>query len=59
VLLILVHKRVPSRTVLLSVSTGWHMHLDVLEARLRSDTPTPFWDGYAQLKSEYDRRLSA
>lgn len=59
VLLTLVHKRVPSRTVLLSVSTGWHMHLDVLEARLRNDTPTPFWDGYAQLKSEYDRRLSA
>lgn len=59
VLLTIVHKRVPDRSVLLSVSAGWHAHLDVLEARLRGETPEPFWDGIDRLKEEYEKRLPA
>jgi uncharacterized protein YndB with AHSA1/START domain len=59
VLLTLVHRRLPSRSMMLGVSAGWHMHLDVLVARARGGEPAPFWDGFARLRKEYDRRLPA
>jgi uncharacterized protein YndB with AHSA1/START domain len=59
VLLTLVHRRLPSRSTMLGVSTGWHMHLDVLVARARGEESAPFWDGWARLRKEYDRRLPA
>lgn len=59
VLLTVTHRRVPERSTLLGVSTGWHKHLDVLAARLSGTEPAPFWDGWANLKAEYDRRLPA
>src|SRR3954469_23641617 len=34
VLLTVIHRRVTERATLLNVSGGWHMHLDVLAARL-------------------------
>jgi hypothetical protein len=42
---------------MLNVGAGWHMHLDILAARLTGGTSATFWDGWAQLKSEYDARL--
>jgi uncharacterized protein YndB with AHSA1/START domain len=57
VLLTLVHRRVPDRSILLNVSAGWHAHLDILVARLRSDDPEPFWNSWLQLKRDYDERL--
>lgn len=57
VLLTLVHAGAPSRVALLSVSTGWHAHLDVLVARLCGDHALPFWDNVAKLKPEYEARL--
>jgi uncharacterized protein YndB with AHSA1/START domain len=59
VLLTLIHRRVPDRTTLLNVSAGWHMHLDVLVARVAGKEPAPFWDGISRLKKEYDRRMPA
>jgi uncharacterized protein YndB with AHSA1/START domain len=59
VLLTLVHHRIPDRSILLNVSAGWHMHLDILVARTNGERPQPFWDGWAALKKEYDRRLPA
>jgi uncharacterized protein YndB with AHSA1/START domain len=59
VLLTLIHRRVPDRSVLLNVSSGWHMHLDVLAARLAGEQPAPFWDGWSRLKAEYDQRMPA
>ena len=59
VLLTVVHKRVPDRTVLLNVTAGWHTHLDVLAARLEGKVPEPFWDEIARLKAEYETRLPA
>jgi hypothetical protein len=44
---------------MLGVSTGWHIHLDLLVARARGEEPPPFWDGFARLRKEYDRRLPA
>ena len=42
---------------LLNVSAGWHMHLDVLVARVSGAEPQPFWDRWNRLRKEYDRRL--
>jgi uncharacterized protein YndB with AHSA1/START domain len=59
VLLTLIHRRLPNRTMLLRVSAGWHMHLDVLAARAAGQEPAPFWDGWKRLQEDYDRRLPA
>lgn len=59
VVLTVTHHRLPDAAMLLSVSAGWHMHLDVLVARMSGTEPEPFWDGIARLRAEYTRRLSA
>ncbi|MBJ6124779.1 SRPBCC family protein [Microvirga splendida] len=58
-LLTVTHRRVCERPMLLSVSAGWHTHLDVLAARMAGQEPEPFWDQIARLKPEYDRRFPA
>jgi uncharacterized protein YndB with AHSA1/START domain len=59
VLLTLIHRRAPDRANLLSVSAGWHAHLDILVARASGREPAPFWDAWSRLHKEYDRRLPA
>jgi uncharacterized protein YndB with AHSA1/START domain len=59
VLLTVIHRRLPDRPILLNVSAGWHMHLDILVARATGKEPAPFWDGWSRLRAEYDRRLPA
>lgn len=59
VMLTVTHHRVPDQSTLLSVSSGWHAHLDILVARLEGSDPEPFWDSIAKLKKEYGQRLSA
>jgi len=59
VLLTVIHRRLPDRGTMLMVGAGWHMHLDVLVARVSGTEPEPFWDGWSRLKAEYDRRLPA
>lgn len=57
VLLTITHARVSSPEMLLSVSAGWHSHLDVLADKLSGRTPEPFWDAYQRNKAEYVKRL--
>ena len=57
VMLTVTHRRLPDRATLLNVSAGWHMHLDVLVARLTGKEPGSFWDGWSRLKQDYDGRL--
>ena len=59
VLLTVIHRRLPDRPMLLMVGAGWHMHLDILVARVTGAETEPFWDGWSRLKREYDRRLPA
>ena len=59
VLLTLVHRRLPDRNAMLKVGPGWHMHLDVLTARLTGKKIEPFWDGWTRLQKEYEKRLPA
>jgi uncharacterized protein YndB with AHSA1/START domain len=55
----LTHRRIPDRSIMLNVSAGWHTHLDVLAARLEGEEPAPFWDRWASLKTDYERRIPA
>lgn len=57
VLLTLTHRRLSGRSGLLSVSAGWHAHLDVLAARLAGVPFGTFWDKWRALKEDYTRRI--
>lgn len=58
VLLTVTHQRLPDRNGMLSVSAGWHAHLDVLADKLAGRTPGPFWSKWTRLRAEYDARLA-
>ena len=55
VLLTIIHRRLPDRATLLKLMAGWHMHLDVLVARVGGKEPAPFWDGWARLQRRIRR----
>ena len=57
VLLVLTHRRLGDREAMVSVSGGWHTHLDVLRDNLEGREPRPFWSTHADLESEYERRI--
>ena len=59
VLLTVIHRSLPDRATMLGVSAGWHMHLDILQARSSGKAPTSFWEGWAALRKEYEQRLPA
>ena len=59
VLLTVIHRRLPDRATLLKVGPGWHLHLDLLVARVTGKEPPPFWDAWTRLAQEYERRLPA
>lgn len=55
VLLTVTHSRIAERGPLLSVSAGWHTHLDILAARLAGREPAGFWRTHTRLEAEYGR----
>ena len=57
VLLTVTHQRLPDRGGMLSVSAGWHAHLDVLADKLAGRPPAPFWSKWTRLRAEYEARL--
>lgn len=59
VLLTITHRGISDRPNLLMIGAGWHMHLDILAARMSGTRPEPFWDGWQRLRAEYDRRVPA
>ena len=59
VLLTLIHRRLPEGATRLMIGAGWHMHLDLLVARVAGKQTEPYWDGWRRLRDDYERRLSA
>lgn len=59
VLLVLTHRRLPDRTAMVMVGSGWHAHLAILLDHLSGQEPRPFWSTHARLEAEYDKRLPA
>lgn len=55
--LVLTHRRLGSGEDLLSVSGGWHTHLDILAAVLAGDDPPPFWKAHAHNENIYRERF--
>ena len=58
ILLVLTHTRLSSSDEVLSVSGGWHTHLDILVAILEGQDPLPFWKTHAELEAQYAERLN-
>ena len=58
VLLVVTHRRLSDRGGLISVSGGWHTHLDILVERLNGRTPRPFWSIHEKLAGQYAKRLA-
>lgn len=59
VLLVVTHSRLPNRKSMLSVSSGWHAHLAILNALLEGREPGPFWSEIERLETEYEQRIPA
>lgn len=57
VLLTLTHSKLPSRSMMVGVSSGWHAHLDVLAKRLAGEKAENFWDHHTAYKAEYEQRI--
>lgn len=55
--LVLTHRKLHTDATLLSVSGGWHNHLDILVAILEGRQPNPFWKTHTELEKEYSKRL--
>ena len=58
-LLVLTHRKLSSRDLMLGVSGGWHTHLAILEDVLAGRPPRPFWSTHAQLEADYRTRIPA
>jgi uncharacterized protein YndB with AHSA1/START domain len=55
--LVLTHRRLESSDTVLSVSCGWHTHLNLLVDVLESKKLRPFYKMQLQYESEYGQRL--
>lgn len=55
--LVLTHRRLETSDIVLSVSGGWHTHLNVLEDVLAGDALRPFYKMQAKYEAEYSQRL--
>lgn len=55
--LVLTHRRLESADTVLSVSGGWHTHLNVLVDVLEGGRQRPFYKMQEQYESEYGQRL--
>lgn len=58
VLLILTHRRLGDElSILISVASGWHTHLGILEDRLQGVEPEGFWKVHTRMENEYEERI--
>ncbi|HZQ00507.1 MAG TPA: SRPBCC family protein [Reyranella sp.] len=57
VLLILTHRRLPNREMVVGVMGGWHSHLAVLVDKAHGRTPPAFWDIWRANDGVYDKRV--
>jgi uncharacterized protein YndB with AHSA1/START domain len=55
--LVLTQRRLPDRNETVSVASGWHTHLGVLDDQLRGRVPRLFWTTHAALETEYEKRI--
>lgn len=54
VVLTLTHRKLPTRYEMLSVSGGWHAHLDILEDELTTGKRRAFWANFMANRGQYE-----
>jgi len=54
--LVLIHRRLATKHRMAMVSSGWHLHLGLLEDQLLGRAPGPFWSVHEGLMAEYAER---
>lgn len=59
VLLVLTHRDLADRKMMVGVSSGWHSHLAILTDVLKGDEPRPFWTTVTKMEAEYEKRIPA
>ncbi|HXL86937.1 MAG TPA: SRPBCC family protein [Gemmatimonadaceae bacterium] len=57
VMLVITHRRLADRKMMVGVASGWDAHVAILADRLNGVEPRPFWTTHARLKREYEARL--
>jgi uncharacterized protein YndB with AHSA1/START domain len=57
VLLVLTHRRLADRNMMVGVASGWHSHLAVLVERLKGREPAAFWAVFSAVNAEYERQF--
>lgn len=55
--LVVTHRRLSSRAMLLGISGGWHTHLGILLDRLYDRPIRPFWSSHEKMLKEYEQRI--
>jgi len=59
VLMVLTHRSLRNREEMVSVASGWHVHVGILIDNLNGQEPKPFWSKLEKLEAEYDKRFPA
>ncbi|AOO83544.1 SRPBCC family protein [Bosea vaviloviae] len=54
--LVLTHRRLATKSRMAMVSSGWHLHLGLLEDQLTGRPPGGFWSVHQALETEYAER---
>lgn len=57
ILLILTHRKLPSRDQMVGVAGGWQSHLEVLTEKAHGRVPRAFWDIFRESDGQYDGRI--
>lgn len=55
--LVLTHRRLPDRKETVSVASGWHAHLEVLDDVLHERKPQGFWTNLPELEAAYEAHV--
>jgi uncharacterized protein YndB with AHSA1/START domain len=58
VLLVVTQRRLDGRAAMISVSGGWHAHVDILRDRLEGREPPGFWGAHARAEGAYAQTLA-
>ncbi|QTP57897.1 SRPBCC family protein [Billgrantia antri] len=57
--LVVTHRRLADDDTRVTVASGWHTHLSILENVLQGERPVPFWPTFENLEEEYRCRITS
>lgn len=53
-LLRVTHSKLPARSTMLNVASGWHTHIGLLISKLAGEKSAPFWNTFFKNRSAYE-----